>query len=152
MQDEVPRLRSRLLASEEAMGLVQDGNRTVGLKLENLWDELSHLQTGSRNFLTQVEGELQNLKLEGEKERTALRNNIEDHRRVVDSQIPEKMPQFVRQVEAIMGTRDAQIVALGQACEALINNQNFFASKRYGSPNDPAPNAPPECGKDGGRA
>ncbi len=42
MQDEVPRLRSRLQASEEAMGLVQDGNRTVGLKLDKLWDGLSH--------------------------------------------------------------------------------------------------------------
>ncbi len=38
VQDEVPRLRSRLQASEEAMGLVEDGNKTVGLKLENLWD------------------------------------------------------------------------------------------------------------------
>jgi uncharacterized phage infection (PIP) family protein YhgE len=126
MQDEVPRLRSRLQASEEAMGLVKDGNKTVGLKLENLWDGLSHLQTGSQNFQTRVEGELQNLKLEGEKERMALRNNIEDHRRVVDSEMREIMPQFVRQVEAIMGPRDAQIVALGQACEALINNQNFL--------------------------
>ncbi len=68
MQDEVPRLRSRLQASQEAMGLVQDGNRTVGLKLDNLWDGLSHLQTGSRNSQAQVEVELQNLKLEGERE------------------------------------------------------------------------------------
>ncbi len=38
VQDEVPRLRSRLQASEEAMGLVQDVNKTVGLILENLLD------------------------------------------------------------------------------------------------------------------
>ncbi len=40
VQDEVPRLRSRLQAREKAMGLVQDANRTVGLKLDNLWDGL----------------------------------------------------------------------------------------------------------------
>ncbi len=65
----------------------------MGLKLENLWDGLSHLQAGSRSFQTQVEGELQNLKLEGEKELMAVRKNIEEHRRVVDSQIREIMPQ-----------------------------------------------------------
>ncbi len=57
VQDEFPRLRSRLQASEEAMGLVQDGNKTVGLKFDNLWDALLHLQTGSRNFQAQVEGD-----------------------------------------------------------------------------------------------
>ncbi len=36
MQDEVPRLHSRLQASEEALGLVQDANRTVGLKMDNI--------------------------------------------------------------------------------------------------------------------
>jgi hypothetical protein len=61
-----------------------------------------------------------------------LRKNIEDHRRVVDSQMREIMPQFVRQVEAIMGPRDAQIVALGQSCEALINNQNFLLQNGMG--------------------
>ncbi len=45
--DEVPCLRSRLHASEEAIGLIQDANKTLGLKLDNLWDGLSHLQTGS---------------------------------------------------------------------------------------------------------
>ncbi len=69
------------------MQLFQDLNRTVGLKLDNMWDRLSHLQSGSRNFQAQVEGELQNLKMEGEKERLVLRNKIEDHRRVTDSQI-----------------------------------------------------------------
>jgi hypothetical protein len=129
------------------MGLVQDGNKTVGLKLENLWDGLSNLQTGSRNFQTQVEGELQNLKLEGEKERMALRDNIEGHRRVMDSQMREIMPQFVRQVEAIMGPRDAQIVALGQACEVLINNQNFLLQNGMGIQTIQHPMPPPECGK-----
>jgi len=47
MQDEVPRLRSRLQASEEAMGLLQDTNRTVGLKLDNMWGGLSHYRRAS---------------------------------------------------------------------------------------------------------
>jgi hypothetical protein len=42
------------------------------------------------------------------------------------------MPQFVRQVEAIMGPRDAQIVALGNACEALISNQNVLLQNGMG--------------------
>jgi hypothetical protein len=57
-----------------------------------------------------VEGELQTLKVEGERERLVLRSNIEDHRRVTDSQIREIMPKIVRQVEAIMGPRYAQLL------------------------------------------
>jgi hypothetical protein len=64
--------------------------------------------------------------MEGKREILVLMNNIEDHKSVTDSQIREIMPQFVRQVDAIMGPRDAQIVALGQACEALISNRNFL--------------------------
>ncbi len=114
MQDEVPRLRSRLQASEEALGLVQDANRTVGLKMDNMWGGLSHVQTGLRNFQSQVEGEFQKLKSEGERGRMMFKNNMEEHLRIVDSQIRGIMPQFVRQVEAVMGPRDSQIVALGQ--------------------------------------
>jgi hypothetical protein len=42
------------------------------------------------------------------------------------------MPQFGRQVEAIISPRDAQIVALEQACEALISNQNFLLQNGMG--------------------
>ena len=71
-------------------------------------------------------GDLKNLKSEGERERMIIRGDMEEHVRMTNSQIREIMPQFVRQVEAIMGPRDSQIVALGQACEALISNQNFL--------------------------
>ncbi len=71
MQDEVPRLLSWLQASEEAMGLVQDGKKTVGLKLDNMWDGPSHLQTGSRNFQAQVDGGTSKLKIGRLKGRTA---------------------------------------------------------------------------------
>ena len=86
------------------MGLVQDTNRTVGLKLDNMWGGLSHVQTGLRNFQSQVEGEFQSLKSEGERERMTLKNNMEENRRMTDSQIREIMPQFVRQVEAVSYT------------------------------------------------
>jgi predicted nucleic acid-binding Zn-ribbon protein len=134
VQDEVPRLRSRLQASEEAMGLIQDANKTVGLKLDNMWDGLSHVQKGLRNFQSQVEGGFQNLKSEGERERMIVKGEMEEHVRRTNSQIREIMPQFVRQVEAIMGPRDSQIVALGQACEALISNQNFLLQNGMGNP------------------
>ncbi len=97
-------------------------------------------------------GNFKNLKLEGEKGRLVLRNIFEDHKRVVDAQIREIIPQFVRQVEAIMGPRDAQIVALGQACEALISNQNFLLQNGMGVQTIQHPMPPTECGKDNGRA
>jgi hypothetical protein len=63
----------------------------------------------------------------GKRNTGAQKNNIKDHRRMTDYQIRKKfMPQFVRQVKTIMGPRDAQILALVQACEALISNQNFL--------------------------
>ncbi len=62
------------------------------------------------------------------------------------------MPQFVRQVEVMMGPRDAQIVALGQACEALISNQNFLLQNGMGLQAIQHPMPHPECGKDNGRA
>ncbi len=112
VQEEVPHLRSRLQASEEAMGLIQDINRTVGLKLDNMWGGLSHVQTGFRNLQSQVEGECQNLKSEGERERLVVKNNMEEHIRMINSQFRVIVPQFVRQVKKIMGPRDSQIVAL----------------------------------------
>ncbi len=113
------------------------------IKLDNLCEGLSHLQTDYQNSQAQVEGELQNMKEEGERERLVLRSNIEDHRRVTDSQIREIMPQFFRQVEPNLGPRDEQIVALGQACEALTSNQNFLLQNGYGTPSNLAPHAPP---------
>ncbi len=98
-----------------------------------------------------MEGKLQNLKVEGERERLVLRNNIDDHKRVTDSQIREIMPQFVTQVEAIMGPLDAQIVALGRACEALISNQNYLLQNGMGLQAIQHP-MPLECGKDNGSA
>jgi hypothetical protein len=64
--------------------------------------------------------------LEEERERLVFRKDIGEHKRVTNSQFREIVPQFVRQVEAIMGPRNSQIVALGQTCEALISNQNFM--------------------------
>ncbi len=77
VQDEVPRLRVRLQASEEAMGLIRDVNRTVVPKLDNIWEELSQLQTGLQDFQSRVEGEFQNLRLEDERERLMVKNMVE---------------------------------------------------------------------------
>ncbi len=88
-------------------------------------------------------GELQNLKVEVERDRLVLRSNIEDQGRVTYSQISETVPLFVRQVEAIMVPRDAQIVALGHACEALISNQNFLLQNGMGPQEIQQPMPPP---------
>ena len=101
------------------------------------------MQKGLRNFQSQVEGGFQNLKSEGERERMIVKGEMEEHVRRTNSQIRGIMPQFVRQVEAIMGPRDSQIVALGQACEALISNQNFLLQNGMGNPAPiPAPVPP----------
>ncbi len=57
---------------------------------------------------------------------------MEGHQRTTNHQFLEMIPEFLGQVKTNTGTRDSQIVALGQACEALISNQNSLLENRMG--------------------
>ncbi len=88
------------------------------------------------------------MKLEEERKRILIRNNIEENKRVNYSQFGEIVPQDVRQEAAIISQRESQTVALGQTCEALISNQNFLLQNSFGKQSPIQHPAPPECDQD----
>jgi hypothetical protein len=108
------------------MGLMRDMNIVVMPKLENISSELSVLQLGFQNFQSQVDAELQNIRMIENRERLMIQGSVNDLNQRTVRQFRELLPQVVSKLEGALAPRDAQIVALGQACHSLVGNQNFL--------------------------
>ena len=55
-----------------------------------------------------------------------IQGSVNDLKQRTVRQFRELLPQVVSKLEGALAPRDAQIVALGQACHSLVGNQNFL--------------------------
>jgi hypothetical protein len=55
-----------------------------------------------------------------------IQDSVNDLKQRTVRQFRELLPQVVSKLEGALAPRDAQIVALGQACHSLVGNQNFL--------------------------